>query len=203
MKAFWDERFSMKEYAYGEAPNVWYAEQLNKIPIGKKALFPAEGEGRNAVYAAQLGWEVTAVDLSEAGQQKALQLAEKKEVKLNYQIASVENYDFGKATYDLIVLIYSHWPPSFRAAVHQKLIEALKPGGTILLEGFHKENLPYKLQNPDIGGPGDDALLYDENLLQSDFKGLDIQVLEKRETTLSEGQFHRGKGMVIRMIAKK
>ena len=203
MKEFWDERFSQDDYVYGEEPNVWLANQINNMPVGKKALFPAEGEGRNAVYAAQLGWDVTAVDISHAGKKKALQLARKKGVPIQYELQSVTEFDFGKAQYDLIVLIFAHFPPSFRATVHNRLMDALKPEGMLLLEGFHKENLPYKLQNPAIGGPDDDALLYDEKLLQTDFKGLDIQVLEKKETTLSEGQFHRGKGMVIRMIGKK
>lgn len=203
MKEFWDERFSQEAYVYGEEPNVWYAEQLKNMPVGKKALFPAEGEGRNAVYAAQLGWEVTAVDISEEGKKKALQLAQKRSVSIDYQIDSVANYNFGKDQFDLIALIFAHFPPSFRSKVHTQLIRALRPGGSLLLEAFHKENLPYKLQNPSIGGPGEESLLYDEALLLEDFKDLPIEYLKKEEVELKEGDFHKGKGMVIRMLAKK
>lgn len=203
MKEFWDERFSQEAYVYGEEPNVWYAEQIKNMPVGKKALFPAEGEGRNGVYAAQLGWEVTAVDISEAGKEKALQLAQKKSVYIDYQLGSVVDHDFGKDQFDLIVLIFAHFPPAFRAKVHQQFVHALRPGGMLLMEAFHKENLPYKLENPSIGGPGEESLLYDEALLLEEFKDLSIEYLEKKEVQLKEGEFHKGMGMVIRLIAKK
>ncbi len=203
MKEFWDERFSQEVYVYGEEPNVWYAEQIKNMPVGKKALFPAEGEGRNCVYAAQLGWEVTAVDISEEGRKKALQLAQKKSVTIDYQLESVANRDFGENQFDLIVLIFAHFPPAFRTKVHQQFVHTLRPGGILLMEGFHKENLPYKLANPSIGGPGEESLLYDEELLLEDFKDLHIEHLEKEEAELKEGEFHKGKGMVIHLIAKK
>ena len=76
MKQFWDERYGDDEYAYGTKPNTWFAEQLARMAQGR-LLLPAEGEGRNAVYAAKLGWEVTAFDISAAGRDKAMRLAEK------------------------------------------------------------------------------------------------------------------------------
>lgn len=77
MSQFWNERYSQAEYVYGETPNVFFAAQLDKLSAGT-IILPCEGEGRNAVYAASQGWEVKAFDASEAGQKKALLLAEKK-----------------------------------------------------------------------------------------------------------------------------
>ncbi len=85
MRDFWNVRYSEEIYAYGTAPNVFFSSELKKLPPGK-ALFPAEGEGRNAVYAATCGWNVIAFDQSEAGKEKALQLAAKKGVEIDYAV---------------------------------------------------------------------------------------------------------------------
>ena len=72
MLAHWNDRYSNPEYAYGTAPNEWFKEQLTHLPGKGRILLPAEGEGRNAVFAAKQGWEVSAFDPSEAGREKAL-----------------------------------------------------------------------------------------------------------------------------------
>jgi hypothetical protein len=104
MKAFWDERYAAKEYAYGTTPNLFFKEKIEKIEKRGLALFPAEGEGRNAVYAAQLGWKVEAFDISDSGQRKALALAKEKEVEIEYSVVSPGIPDLPKSKYDLIVL---------------------------------------------------------------------------------------------------
>lgn len=86
MKAFWNQRYDEPEYAYGTQPNLFFKDQLDQLTPGK-LLMPAEGEGRNAVYAAGKGWEVTAFDSSSSGQKKALRLAQEKKVTLNYLVA--------------------------------------------------------------------------------------------------------------------
>ena len=197
MTNFWDERFGNKEYAYGVNPNDFFKGQIDFLIPGK-ALFPAEGEGRNAVYAAQLGWEVTAFDPSIEGKRKAEMLAQKQNVSINYFIDSYEFVSFPKETFDCIVLIFAHMHPLKRKEYHQKLTSFLKPKGMLILEGFSKK----QIQN-DTGGPKDIEMLFSKDELQSDFSSLSQINIEERDVLLNEGPFHQGNASVIRVLATK
>ena len=197
MSNYWNERYSKEEYAYGDEPNVFFAEQLKLLKPGV-VIFPCEGEGRNAVYAASQGWSVHAFDSSEAGKTKALLLAQKKAQTIQYIIDDALDVQYPKATVDAVVFIFAHFPPSIRAAVNQKAIDWLKPGGKIILEAFN----PNQLQNTS-GGPQDISMLYTEDMLRADFVGLEIELLQLIETSLSEGKFHQGKADVIRFVGVK
>jgi len=107
MKEFWNERFAQKIYTYGKAPNVFFANQINKLQKGT-LLLPAEGEGRNAVYAAIKGWNVTAFDYSEEGRKKALSLSREYDVEIDYQIQHADEFSDSEK-YDAIALIYAHF----------------------------------------------------------------------------------------------
>lgn len=197
MKEFWNERFGMDEYVYGTAPNAFLKEVLPDLDKGS-ILFPAEGEGRNAVYAAELGFDVDAFDFSESGKKKAEQLADTKGVKINYQIVDFDTFDPTVKQYDAVALIYAHPPVGKRTTYHQKAIAALKPGGTIILEAFTKAQLGHK-----SGGPQNEEMLFSLDELRSDFESLsDIEIFEM-ETTLDEGNFHKGEAHIIRLIGKK
>ncbi len=197
MSNYWNERYSKEEYAYGDEPNVFFAEQLKLLKPGV-VIFPCEGEGRNAVYAASQGWTVHAFDSSEAGKTKALLLAQKKGQTIQYIIDDALDVQYPKATVDAVVFIFAHFPPSIRATVHQKAIDWLKPGGKIILEAFN----PNQLQNTS-GGPQDISMLYTEDMLRADFAGLEIELLQLIETSLTEGRFHQGKADVIRFVGVK
>ena len=138
MKEFWEARYAERGYAYGTEPNVYFKEKLSPIKPAGKLLLPAEGEGRNAVYAARLGWQVTAFDFSSAGRRKALALAERKGVPIDYLIAGVEEVNFPDAHFDALALIYAHFAGSSRAAYHQKLLKMIRKGGTIILEPMRR-----------------------------------------------------------------
>ena len=197
MNNFWNERFGTEEYAYGEAPNTFVAEQLAKLNPGT-ILFPAEGEGRNAVFAATLGWEVTAFDPSIEGNKKAELLAAKHKVEIDYQIAGYEDIEFPKENFDCIVLVFAHMPPTLRLIAHEKLASYLKPGGTLILEGFSKEQI-----NKNTGGPQNLAMLFSKEELLFDFSNLsDVNIMES-ETRLNEGPFHQGTASVIRVLGIK
>lgn len=198
MKEFWDERFASEAYVYGTEPNVFLREQLVTLPTKGKALFLAEGEGRNAVYAAQKGWQTTAVDISEKGREKALKLASQKQVSIDYQISLLEDFNFEANKYDLIVLIYAHMPPANRVTIHKKCCEALNKGGYLLLEGFDKKQLGNK-----SGGPQNINLLYDLSSIKEDFSTLDLKIAESLSVQLNEGEFHKGEADIIRLLAKK
>jgi len=196
MKEFWNERYQQQEYVYGVNPNHFLAEQLSGIPHSGDILFPCEGEGRNAVFAAVSGWRVDAFDYSESGKTKALQLAKKYEVNIFYFISDAIHFDFGKEKYDVVAFIFAHFEPDIRAEIHQKAISSLKPGGRIIIEAFNPLQLNYN-----SGGPKDLNMLYTEQILRLDFQQLDIQILETKVVDLDEGLFHRGKADVIRLLA--
>ncbi|WP_424962106.1 class I SAM-dependent methyltransferase [Ekhidna sp.] len=196
-KDFWDKRYAQKEYVYGEQPNHFLKEVIDNLKPGK-VILPAEGEGRNAVYAASIGWEVDAYDSSEKGKSKAESLAIKKGVSINYTTNDHEAWEPKHETYDLAVMTYAHCDPKTRKALHEKVIRSLKPGGIVLYEAFRKEQIEL-----DTGGPKDIDMLLNEEILRADFRNLSIIKLEELEVDLSEGEYHNGVSRIIRMIAKK
>ncbi len=202
MKEFWNERYSAPEYAYGIAPNEFFARELASLKPGK-ILFPGEGEGRNAVYAAESGWEVSAFDLSESGKKKADQLAASKGVNLEYRVGNLTEISYPTESFDALVLIFAHFPASLREGFHRKLYSFLKPGGILILEGFSKDHLKFSSVNPLAGGPKDPSMLFSEEELRSDFKEMEILSLEEKEVELKEGLYHSGKSAVIRLVARK
>lgn len=196
-KQLWNERFSSEEYIYGTEPNVFFKQQIDSMQPGK-ILLPGEGEGRNAVYAASKGWLVDAVDFSDAAKNKALNLAEKNSVKINYFVSDLRTFNYPENEYDLAGLFFVHLPPDVRNEIHYKIVSALKPNGKIILEAFNKN----QIQNSS-GGPKDVNLLYDEKIIMESFKGMEIILLESLTTELNEGNFHKGKADVIRFIGIK
>jgi 2-polyprenyl-3-methyl-5-hydroxy-6-metoxy-1,4-benzoquinol methylase len=198
MKAFWDERYEQEAYIYGVSPNEFFRDQLTQLESAGSILLPAEGEGRNAVFAASMGWKVDAFDFSEAAKAKAIQLANEKQVKIHYDIKSLENFEPVKATYDAVGLIYNHMPQPLRSAFHQKVINSLKSKGKIILEAFEKRQLGLT-----SGGPKNAEMLYAMEDLEQDFREMNIEILRYAVTELDEGAFHKGRAKVIRMVATK
>jgi len=197
MTYFWDERYNQEEYVYGTEPNEFLKEQLNLLRPGK-IIFACEGEGRNAVYAAKLGWHVEAFDLSKVAMSKALKLAEKNNVTINYQIADAAFVEYPENQYDAVALIYAHFPSNIRSSVHKKVIKWLRPNGRVILEAFNPNQL-----NNSSGGPKDIDMLYTKEMLMDDFKELRIDLLEYKQVFLSEGKFHYGMADVIRFVGTK
>lgn len=197
MKEFWNQRYAEAAFAYGIEPNVFFAEQLSRLKPGK-LLLPAEGEGRNALFAAKTGWQVDAFDYSESAQTKALILAQQHGVEFNYILSDFATLDAAPNTYDLIALIYAHLPAEFRTTWHRKLLALLKPGGKLIIEAFHKSQL-----GKASGGPQSVEMLYNEEELRHDFaECTDIQI-EQAEIELTEGQYHVGHAAVIRLLATR
>ncbi len=197
MNNFWNERYSEKEYAYGEEPNLFFATQLSQLEKGTLML-PCEGEGRNAVYAAGLGWKAYAFDASEAGKTKALQLADKKEVHIDYTVEDANKVIYPENSMDVIAFIYAHFPPASRKLIHQRAVNWLKPGGKIIIEAFN----PQQLQNTS-GGPKDLSMLYTEEMIKEDFEGLKIEILQAVQTELREGKYHAGLADIIQYVGIK
>lgn len=197
MKDFWNSRYAEENFAYGSEPNVFFKENSSKITKGK-ILFPAEGEGRNAVYAAQLGFDVSAFDLSEEGLKKAIQLAENCNTSIDYRIGELDVLNYKEESFDAIVLIYAHVPGNIRKEFHHKLLSLLKPNGIIIFEAFGKEQLKHN-----SGGPKDSAMLFSEEEIKNEFPNVEFLQLETFEIELNEGKYHIGSANVVRFIAIK
>ncbi|HOW30670.1 MAG TPA: class I SAM-dependent methyltransferase [Bacteroidales bacterium] len=193
----WDSRYSAEEYIYGIEPNEYLRYFLDSRKPGR-ILFPAEGEGRNAVYAASLGWQVDAFDQSEAGRQKALKLAAMKGVSINYGLISLEDWQPDSNIYDAVALVFVHLEPAFRVEVHRKAIKALKSGGFIIVEAFTKNQFPRT-----SGGPKNLDLLFDAGVIKNDFAALKCIDFAETQVELNEGLLHRGLADVVRLIAMK
>lgn len=202
MKQIWDERYKDNEFAYGKDPNLFFKEWLPEFDPGT-ILMPADGEGRNGVFAARLGWHVTSFDLSVEGRAKALQLAEESGVTLEYIAGDLEELEFEKETFDAIGLIYAHFSAERKSEFHKKLNESLKVGGVIILEAFSKNHLELVRLNPKVGGPKEIEMLYAKAEILADFANYEILMLEEEEILLEEGKYHIGKGSVIRFVGRK
>ncbi|MFH6995333.1 class I SAM-dependent methyltransferase [Flavobacterium sp. FlaQc-48] len=198
----WNDRYSSQEFAYGTAPNNYLKEQLEKLNPGS-ILFPAEGEGRNAVFAAQSGWKVAAFDISAEGKNKALKLAEANNVEMDYQVGELETLHYQTEQFDAIALIYAHFPAAIKSSIHKTLETYLRKDGFIIFEAFSKKHLEYLAINDKVGGPKDIESLFSIEEIQSDFPDYEIIQLEEKEIELNEGLFHNGKGSVIRFVGKK
>ncbi|MDV6234664.1 class I SAM-dependent methyltransferase [Leptospira ellisii] len=198
----WNERYSGSEYAFGEEPNLYLEEKLKLLKPGA-VLFAAEGEGRNAVFAAKLGWSASAFDISEEGRKKALRLAEKNQVTIDYRVGELDSLNFLPETFDAIALIYAHFPASIKSDYHKKLNRFLRVGGTVIFEAFGKKHIDYVTRDERVGGPREAAMLFSQEEIRADFPNYEILELEEREIDLREGQFHNGKGSVIRFVGRK
>ena len=202
MKEFWDDRYENTEYAYGEEPNVYFKNQLNKLPPGT-ILLPGDGEGRNGVFASTTGWHTTSFDISTEGKNKAELLASKKGVNIEYLIGSWEDIIFPKESFDSIALIYAHFQSDKKQQFYEYIDSLLKPKGIIIFEAFSKNHLLKNKHNSNVGGPKELDMLFSKDEVLSYFKGYEIIELKQTEVKLQEGEYHNGTGSVIRFVGKK
>ena len=193
----WDERYSADEYAYGKEPNDFLREHASLLPAGR-VLCLAEGEGRNAVYLAQLGYQVVAVDSSSAGLKKAQRLADECEVTIETLQADLDSFDFGQEQWQGIVSIFCHLPPATRRKVHSQVLTGLKSGGILLLEAYTPRQLEFK-----TGGPAVAEMTMTADSLSSELKGMDFLELNELDREVHEGIYHHGTGAVVQLIARK
>jgi hypothetical protein len=193
---FWNERYAEKEYVYGTQPNVFFKEQLDQLVAGN-VLLPAEGEGRNAVYAALQGWDVVAFDISTSGKEKAMQLSAAQKVVVDYQVTSVLDFKTD-IKFDTIGLCYTHFPIEIRKDAFQHLLKFLKSNGTVIFEAFAKAQL-----GKPSGGPKNFGMLFSIEEVKDEFPELEFKLLEEKTIELAEGNYHKGKAEVIRFIGIK
>lgn len=198
----WDERFRNEDFAYGTNPNEFLKEKIEKLQAGN-VLFAAEGEGRNAVFAASIGWSAFAFDISIEGKKKALKLAETKNVDIDYRVGELETLNFVPEQFDAIALIYAHFPAEIKSFYHKTLNKYLRKDGIIIFEAFSKKHLDYNLKNEKVGGPKELTMLFSIDEIKGDFPNYEIIELVEQEIELNEGAFHNGLGSVIRFVGRK
>ena len=202
MKEMWDQRYSTDSYVYGTEPNEYFRKGLEGLQPGR-ILLPAEGEGRNAVHAARLGWEVSAFDQSSAGRNKALQLAAEFGVSIDYLLSEFEAVSYPEDSFDVVALIFAHFFPGQRREYHRRIHRSLKPGGTVILEGFSTRNLELVNQGKNAAGPKNADMLFTTDLIEGDFPDYEILELVEEAIHLGEGDFHNGTASVIRFTGRK
>ncbi|MDH5301845.1 MAG: class I SAM-dependent methyltransferase [Gammaproteobacteria bacterium] len=198
MQEFWQQRYSEAGLAYGDLPNRFLQSQLHQLPRGGKVLVPGDGEGRNGVWLAQQGFDVTSVDYAQAGVDRSLALAKQRRVKINTVCADLLAWDWPIESFDAVVSIYLHFPSSVRKTIHEKIWRSLKPQGVLLMEAFNKNQLGYP-----SGGPQTVDALFSAELLQQDFPLAKFVLLEESVVELNEGKYHVGPGAVVRAILRK
>lgn len=196
MQQFWDKRYQESDHVYGEAPNAYFKAFIDQHKPGS-LLLPAEGEGRNAIYAASKGWVVEAFDFSPVARDKALQQAVAKGVKIRYDLQDISLFKASKH-YDLVALLYIHLPEQLRHSFHTEMYKSVKPGGYLLFEAFAREQLALE-----SGGPKEAELLYDAPSICRDFPFLHLLSCEQKEVMLDEGPFHQGKAAVLRLTGQR
>lgn len=195
----WDERFAGDDYAYGKEPNDFLRAAAAKLPEPPaKILSLAEGEGRNAVFLAGLGHQVTAIDSSSVGLAKAERLAKERGVTLTTVEADLADYPIEPGAWDAVVSIFCHLPPPLRRQVHRAVVQGLRPGGVVVLEGYTPRQLEFR-----TGGPPVLELLYSAEILREDFEGLEFLSLEELERDVVEGRLHTGRAAVVQLLARK
>jgi len=192
----WDIRYDEERFFYGKEPNYFVARKLSALEKGR-GLFLAEGEGRNAVFAAGMGHEVVAVDNSFVGQRKALELAAARSVSIDYRLEDLTNGSWAKESWDFVVLCFAHMDPAIMPTVHCQVAECLPPNGRMIFLSFSKAQF-----GRTSGGPPRLDWLHDPAELKRQFPGLDLTV-EEREVDLEESVGHNGLAMVIEITGSK
>jgi len=192
----WDIRYDEERFFYGKEPNYFVARQLPALDRGR-GLFLAEGEGRNAVFAAGLGHEVVAVDNSFIGRRKALELAAARGVSIDYRLEDLTAGSWARESWDFVVLCFAHMDPAIMPTVHRQVAECLAPNGRLVLLSFSKTQFGRK-----SGGPPRLEWLHDPVELEGQFPGLDLKV-EELEVDLNESEGHTGPAMVIEITGSK
>jgi SAM-dependent methyltransferase len=206
----WDNRFAQDAYIFGTSPNAFLVRSVGQLPKGGRVLAVADGEGRNGVWLAQQGFAVHAIDGSKVAVAKSMALAKERGVTIVHSIGELtpgsifhecvdtDNWVWPTQAFDAVVGIFIQFTkPAARESMFGKMIQALKTGGVLLLEGYH-------LRQPEYGTGGPAALdqLYDVDLLATAFESLERLELREYDQEVDEGDGHRGLSALVDFIGR-
>ena len=199
MREFWDERYAAEQYFFGTEPNRFLATQAHLLKPGQQVLAVADGEGRNGVWLARQGVEVLSVDFSPVAQEKAKRLAAENGVSIRFEQADLMAWTWGENRFDVIVAIFIQFVgPEGRAHLFERMRQALKPGGYLIMQGYTPKQVEYK-----TGGPPHAENMYTTELLQDSFGDFAILHLNEHEEVIAEGLGHSGHSALIDLVARK
>ena len=197
----WSTRYSDagEDYVFGTTPNRFLAAQSALLSAGSNALSVADGEGRNAVWLAEQGLQVTATEISPVALEKARKLAAGRHVEVDFVLADAVAWDYPEAAFDFVVGIFIQFAdPVQRARIFAGMARALRPGGHLIVQGYTPKQLEYR-----TGGPSAVENLYTAELLRTAVAGLDIVHLQEYEDVLDEGVGHKGQSALVGLVARK
>lgn len=195
----WNARFAGEDYLFGEKPNAFLRRQAHRLKRGDSILCVADGEGRNSVWLGEQGLTVTAFDFAPNAVAKAKQLAARRKVSVEHQIADFYAWPWTSARYDAVVAIFIQFvPPERREVAFAGMRSAVEPGGLLLLEGYRPEQVDYG-----TGGPPRRENMYTREWLEQTFAGWEILELETYDASIEEGKAHSGMSALIDLVAKK
>jgi SAM-dependent methyltransferase len=194
----WDRRYDQEEYFYGHNPNHFVEQELKQLPPGR-GLFLAEGEGRNAVFAAGLGHQVKALDSSWVGRDKTLNLARSRGVEVEYRLVDlIDGHWLEEGAFDFVVVCFTHLQPEFMATVHGRAVASLRPGGRLIHCSFSRAQFGRK-----SGGPPRLDWLHEVETLKNQYAGVEIDRACELEYELDEAAGHRGLAMIIELSGNR
>lgn len=197
--ASWNERYAGSEYLFGTEPNEWLRDQAGVWSPGARVLAVADGEGRNSIWLAGRGLVVDAFDIADVAVAKARRLAEERSVTVNYTLTDCDGFPWPNAVYDGVAAIFVQFAdPALRERLFRNMVRSLKPGGTLILQGYTPKQLEYA-----TGGPPHVSHLYTAELLRAAFSGLEILELKEYEADLTEGSKHRGRSALVGLVARR
>jgi SAM-dependent methyltransferase len=196
--ADWDSRYAATTKLFGDSPSPLLLEHRDLLRPGMEALAIGDGEGRNGVWLAAQGLHVLSVDLSPRALARARARAEGLQVELATLCVDVVEWGWPRAAFDLVACIFVHFPPATRPRVHRAIIDALKPGGLLMLEAFHRDQAARG-----TGGPSDPDMLYTLHELEESFADCLILSLEQTETDVEVDGRCSGRGAVVHLLARK
>jgi len=218
----WEARYAAEpDGLFGAEPSQFLLDQCALFKAGMSVLVVGDGEGRNGVWLAEQGLEVTSVDISNTALGRAQALADARGVVITALCVDILADDqasldvlWGKASFnkafDVVVYIFVHFPPSARTRVHQHMLAALKPGGLLLIEAYHNDHI-----HCGVGGPTDVTLLYDRSVLENDFSDVDtladtpdrpatrILSYQKVPTDVARADASVGQGVAINAVIQR
>jgi SAM-dependent methyltransferase len=196
---FWNTRYAQSDWLFGREPNAFLCRQAPNLPRQGRALCVADGEGRNGIFLAQHGLQVTSFDLSAVAVDKARTWMAEAGVSIDLHVCSDDDFPWGEGDYDVVAAIFVQFaPPAARARMFRHIWTSLKPGGVLLIQGYTPKQLGYR-----TGGPDNIEHLYTPDILRQHFPEASWALMREYDDDLAEGSAHRGRSALIEAVALK
>lgn len=197
----WDRSYGVPEYIFGTEPNAFLAAEAGRFVAGGRILVPGDGEGRNGVWLSGQGFDVTSVEASAVGVEKARALAASRDVQPAIIQCNLEEWRWPTGAFDGVASIFVHFMPHVRQRLHRRMLAALKPAGILVLEAFTAKHVERRAAGSRGGPPPE--MLYSEALLRDDFAGATFELIEEADIALDEGNRHKGRASVVRLVVRR